>query len=117
MAQASPDVESFLSRVQHDANLTVPVPAPHHSSAGASGGAQTADDTRLPQNASQQVQEQVQQPKQPAGYTQLSKELAVAHAKDKIILVTWTNFHFMDFVENWIAHLLELGVPSSSLFA
>eukprot|EP00892_Ulva_mutabilis_P009534 jgi/Ulvmu1/6953/UM033_0010.1 len=40
----------------------------------------------------------------------LSEELAHAHAHNNTIFVTWTNYHFVDFVQNWIAHLDSIGV-------
>jgi hypothetical protein len=36
---------------------------------------------------------------------QLSRELAHKHARDGIIIVTWSNFHFSDFVLNWVHHM------------
>jgi hypothetical protein len=32
----------------------------------------------------------------------LSKTLAHQHARDGIIIVTWANYHFFDFVLNWV---------------
>ena len=105
VARAAPDVESFLSQLnQSDTEISVQPIA-----VSASAGTDTAADVQRPQNSDKQEKEEVQQPAQPADYVHLSKDLAVAHSKDKIILVTWTNFHFLDFVENWITHLLELG--------
>ena len=33
-------------------------------------------------------------------------------AKDNLVMVTWANFHYLDFVENWVAHLRALGVSN-----
>lgn len=35
----------------------------------------------------------------------ITKEWAWKHARENVIMVTWSNFHFVDFVENWAAHL------------
>lgn len=32
----------------------------------------------------------------------LSRDLARSHARDGIIIVTWANYHFFDFVLNWV---------------
>ena len=37
----------------------------------------------------------------------LSKALAHKHSRDSIIIVTWANFHFFDFVLNWVHHMRE----------
>jgi hypothetical protein len=36
---------------------------------------------------------------------QLSRELAHKHARDGIVIVTWANSHFYDFVLNWVHHM------------
>jgi hypothetical protein len=35
----------------------------------------------------------------------LTKEWARQHSRENLVIVTWCNYHFLDFVENWIAHL------------
>ena len=42
---------------------------------------------------------------------ELTRELAHKHARENVIIVTWTNFHFYDFVENWAVHLSNHRVP------
>lgn len=100
-------MDSFIAQLhQSDTELTVqPVSASTTVISDTAG----LPDVQQPQESDEQEVEEPQKPKQPTGYVQLSKELAVAHSKDSIILVTWTNLHFLDFVENWITHLLELG--------
>ncbi|KAM0935261.1 putative nucleotide-diphospho-sugar transferase [Dioscorea sansibarensis] len=41
---------------------------------------------------------------------QLTKEMVEYRAKDKVIIVTFGNFAFMDFILNWVRHLTELNV-------
>ena len=36
---------------------------------------------------------------------QLSRALAHKHARDGIVIVTWANSHFYDFVLNWVHHM------------
>lgn len=36
---------------------------------------------------------------------QLSRELAHKHARDGIVIITWANSHFYDFVLNWVHHM------------
>jgi hypothetical protein len=43
---------------------------------------------------------------------QLSRELAHRHARDGIIIVTWANFHFFDFVLNWVHHMELHGITN-----
>ena len=35
----------------------------------------------------------------------LTHDWAHQHARENIVMVTWSNWHFVDFVENWAAHL------------
>jgi hypothetical protein len=42
----------------------------------------------------------------------ITRELAWKHARENVIMVTWSNFKFMDFVENWAAHLSTHRTPS-----
>lgn len=49
----------------------------------------------------------------PASYT-LTKEMAIAAATDNFgtrgaVVVTWANYHYKDFVMNWVEHLQETG--------
>lgn len=44
-------------------------------------------------------------------YPVLTKELAISRAKANTVFVTWTNYHFIDFVQNWISHLQDIGMP------
>ena len=39
----------------------------------------------------------------------LDKDLVEQVAKDGAVLVTWANFHYLDFTESWVAHVRELG--------
>lgn len=40
----------------------------------------------------------------------LTKELVEERVKDNVILVTFGNYAFMDFILNWVKHLTDLGV-------
>ncbi|KAK4747966.1 hypothetical protein SAY87_014552 [Trapa incisa] len=40
----------------------------------------------------------------------LTKELVQQRAKDNVIIVTFGNFAFMDFILTWVKHLTDLGV-------
>ncbi|KAK1318727.1 hypothetical protein QJS10_CPB04g01396 [Acorus calamus] len=40
----------------------------------------------------------------------LTKEMVKQRAKDNIIIVTFGNYAFMDFILNWVKHLTNLGV-------
>ena len=46
---------------------------------------------------------------QPYESTELHPSLTSAwahkHARGNVVIVTWSNWHFIDFVENWAAHL------------
>lgn len=44
---------------------------------------------------------------------QLSRELAHGYARDGIVIVTWANFHFLDFTLNWVHHM-QVGAALSS---
>ena len=33
-------------------------------------------------------------------------------AKDNVVMVTWANLHYLDFVLNWVEHLQRAGVTS-----
>ena len=43
---------------------------------------------------------------------QLSRELAHRHARDGIVIVTWANSHFHDFVLNWVHHMGVHGISN-----
>ncbi|KAK1318722.1 hypothetical protein QJS10_CPB04g01393 [Acorus calamus] len=40
----------------------------------------------------------------------LSKKMVKHHAKDNVIIVTFGNYAYMDFILNWVKHLTNLGV-------
>lgn len=42
----------------------------------------------------------------------LSKELVQRRAKDNIIIVTFGNYAFMDFILSWVKHLTDLGLTN-----
>lgn len=42
----------------------------------------------------------------------LSRELAHGYARDGIIIVTWANFHFLDFTLNWVHHMQVHGITN-----
>ncbi|XP_021286812.1 arabinosyltransferase XEG113 isoform X1 [Herrania umbratica] len=42
----------------------------------------------------------------------LTKELVEERAKDNVIIVTFGNFAFMDFILTWVKHLTDLGVSN-----
>ncbi|KAI3900058.1 hypothetical protein MKW98_000958 [Papaver atlanticum] len=51
--------------------------------------------------------------KMPPHHTfQLSKELVESRVKDNVIVVTFGNYAFEDFVLNWVRHLTDLGVTN-----
>ncbi len=45
---------------------------------------------------------------------QLSRELAHGYARDGIIIVTWANFHFLDFTLNWVHHMEVGAAPGTA---
>lgn len=45
---------------------------------------------------------------------QLSRELAHGYARDGIIIVTWANFHFLDFTLNWVHHMEVGAAPGAA---
>ncbi|KAJ4780116.1 Nucleotide-diphospho-sugar transferase family protein [Rhynchospora pubera] len=40
----------------------------------------------------------------------LTKDMVKSHAKDNVIIVTFGNYAFMDFILNWVKHLTDLHV-------
>ncbi|KAE8717230.1 hypothetical protein F3Y22_tig00110057pilonHSYRG00292 [Hibiscus syriacus] len=42
----------------------------------------------------------------------LTKELVGERAKDNVIIITFGNFAFMDFILTWVKHLTDLGVSN-----
>lgn len=44
----------------------------------------------------------------------LSRELAHGYARDGIIIVTWANFHFLDFTLNWVHHMQVGAAPGAN---
>jgi len=40
----------------------------------------------------------------------LTKEMVEKHTKDNVIIVTFGNYAFMDFILNWVRHLTDLNV-------
>ena len=50
---------------------------------------------------------------QASGVPRLTKDLVQQHASEAgIIIVTWANLHFTDFVLNWVHHLDSIGVTA-----
>lgn len=42
----------------------------------------------------------------------LTKELVEERVKDNVIIVTFGNFAFMDFILTWVKHLTDLGLSN-----
>ncbi|KAL8150611.1 hypothetical protein V2J09_020419 [Rumex salicifolius] len=42
----------------------------------------------------------------------LTKELVQQRVKDNVIIITFGNFAFMDFILNWVNHLTDLGISN-----
>ena len=42
----------------------------------------------------------------------LTKELVQQRVKDNIVIVTFGNYAFMDFILNWVKHLTDLGLSN-----
>lgn len=42
----------------------------------------------------------------------LTKTLVEQRVKDNVIIVTFGNYAFMDFIINWVKHLTDLGVSN-----
>jgi len=40
----------------------------------------------------------------------LTAELVRPHTKDNLVMVTWANNHYYDFVKNWVYNLNKIGV-------
>ncbi|CAL8469429.1 g8970 [Coccomyxa elongata] len=47
--------------------------------------------------------------KQAKNYT-LTRDMILAVAPEGPVMVTWANFHYLDFVLNWVAHVDALGI-------
>lgn len=43
---------------------------------------------------------------------QLTKELVQQRVKDNVVIVTFGNFAFMDFILNWVKQLTDLGMSN-----
>ena len=43
---------------------------------------------------------------------QLTKELVQQRVKDNVIIVTFGNYAFMDFILTWVKHLTDLGLSN-----
>ena len=39
----------------------------------------------------------------------LCRELVASVAQDNVVVVTWANYHYRDFVMNWVEHLRATG--------
>ena len=39
----------------------------------------------------------------------MCRELVASVAEDNVVLVTWANYHYRDFVMNWVEHLKAVG--------
>ncbi|CAM8906592.1 unnamed protein product [Rhodiola kirilowii] len=48
----------------------------------------------------------------PLKHFKLSKELVQQRVKDNVIVVTFGNYAFMDFILTWVKHLTDLGVTN-----
>lgn len=108
LAKASPDVDTFMSGLNLLPEKKLPQDSTALGSLAASDTAATVENQPAPSDDKINTKDS-QNTEETKGYVKLTKDLAEAHSKDKIVLVTWTNLHFLDFVENWISHLLELG--------
>ena len=42
----------------------------------------------------------------------LTKELVQQRVKDNVVVVTFGNYAFMDFILTWVKHLTDLGVDN-----
>lgn len=42
----------------------------------------------------------------------LTKELVQQRVKDNVIIVTFGNYAFMDFILTWVKHLTDLGLSN-----
>eukprot|EP00755_Sulcionema_specki_P025030 Sspe_Gene.82390::Locus_54000_Transcript_1_1_Confidence_1.000_Length_1379::g.82390::m.82390/K20784/XEG113; arabinosyltransferase len=45
-------------------------------------------------------------------FPNLTRELVASVAQNNVVLVTWANFHYLDFVQNWVGHLRKLNVTN-----
>ncbi|KAI3429380.1 hypothetical protein D9Q98_005475 [Chlorella vulgaris] len=100
LAKASSDAASFAARLQQAGLMLDSSSSSGSSKEGkADGGAGAV------------------QPSKGAGGGQavvplLSRDLARKHQRDGIIIVTWANFHFFDFVLNWVHHMEQHGISN-----
>jgi hypothetical protein len=44
---------------------------------------------------------------------QLTAELVRKHTKNNLVMVTWANNHYYDFVKNWVYNLNKIGVSDT----
>lgn len=42
----------------------------------------------------------------------LLRDVAERHAKHNMLMVTWANFHYLDFTINWVYHVKKLGITN-----
>lgn len=33
-------------------------------------------------------------------------------SSNNLVIVTWANFHYSDFVKNWVSHMTKIGVSN-----
>ena len=43
---------------------------------------------------------------------QLTAELVDHYAEDNVVMVTWANNHYYDFVSNWVRNVRKCGVSN-----
>lgn len=48
-------------------------------------------------------------------HPELTRDWARKHARENVVIVTWSNWHFVDFVENWAKHLSKHRTPPGFL--
>jgi hypothetical protein len=109
LAKASSDAASFAARLQQ-AGLMLDSSSSSSNSGSSSSG--SSKESKADGGAGA-----VQPSKGAAGGGQavvplLSRDLARKHQRDGIIIVTWANFHFFDFVLNWVHHMEQHGISN-----
>jgi hypothetical protein len=94
---------------------TDPTPSSPSSSSSSSPPSRTTTKNTaavLTKTSKKEKQLQKQHPLNKMSIPRLSKQLAHRYTRNNVIIVTWANLHFSDFVLNWVAHVQRHGITN-----
>lgn len=120
LAKSSDDASDFAARLKAAGLMAQPDDEPRSAAAGSTADGNADADTSTHKQAAVVKNKGEGDGMEAAGkgiggriaVPQLSRELAYKHARDGIIIVTWANFHFFDFVLNWVHHMELHGITN-----